>query len=114
MPFIAIDANIPGRLYSRIASWGFDLIVARQGETDEEFIERAFSHKVCGFLSYDADIPQLLYAHYNVETPCARSPEHLRSQLVRVGALRDLKRIIREQESKRPLKVILRKKDEGK
>lgn len=85
MAFIAIDENIRASWYKHVASWGYDLLCARPGEGDWEFIQRCLNGGVSGFLSLDSDIPQLLYGKFNVDIPCAKTPWNLKELLIKAG-----------------------------
>jgi hypothetical protein len=80
--FIAIDCNADSEWYSTCASWGYDLICARQGEWDYDFVERALQHDVVAFLSKDIDIQNLLDYKFKVDKRCYNSPKKLKKFLV--------------------------------
>lgn len=81
MAFIAIDINVEAAWYSQVAGWGFDLICARPGEMDHEFIQRAIDHDAIAFLSRDMDIQNLLDSRFDSDTPVFSSPEKMKLRL---------------------------------
>lgn len=79
MAFIGMDANLKAEWFGKVAGWGFDLICARQGELDEDFIKRCLDHNVVAILTFDSDIAHLL--QHNDSIIIERYPNVLRRKL---------------------------------
>lgn len=93
MAFIAVDNNISNKTIAEIAHWGYDLIIARHGEPDRDFIDRALYYPTIAFLSKDTDIATLLdYEGCNL--PVGNSSKQLKRLLF--GKKSKIKRSIKD------------------
>jgi hypothetical protein len=77
MSFIAIDRNVESSWYSRVAGWGFDLICARENESDYDFVLRAIENDCIAILSKDTDIPNLIDFKFRSRMIWSNNPKAL-------------------------------------